>query len=783
MVDNATPVRDSAMNNPLVADHPGGQIGPVNVMAPDYVSYAANTERLSMRDLVRLIERHRLMIILIVGLTTLAVLVHQLFSPTLYRSTANVQVELIDQVGTNQADVNSRNELRVANAVRLYRSRSAVERLIKDLDLLNNSAFRAELGGRKLTGVADKQDAINKLLQMISVTAEEGSDLIEISVTSRSPTLAAEIANQFPASVRTLKYTKSDERRTQLLASLMAEKDRRATTAQEAAKKVADFRAGNRMLVGAGGEEDLAQINRVAVAAATANAARAGAAARSAGVSAAAGMRSTAQATSPALQQLQRQQAELVAEQARLSSTYGPNHPDIVRVSSELKTVQNAMEQERGLAIAAAEEVGQAEGAQMAQLARSAAADEAARAGQLQGVVSTLTSAAYRNTSNSVQLEQLVRESNLADKAYTDIAERGELVRAQMQLEGVTSSIVSPAVPDYDPVAPTPMKMVTAAFLGSSIISILLALAIDLVDDRLRNAIQIRRLFGLPTFGMLPKIAGGIKDEIEQSPVIQQPQSLFAEAARSAYSEVRAIHSAPGAQSILITSPLPGDGKSTVSLTLAAAGVAAGEQVVVLDLDLRKRGMLQQGQNEMDSIDIVDVITGQADLNHLLSDLRHEKLIGDRTGLEPHDDSPRIVLLSATKPVSDPAAILTAHRLTKLLSDLRERFDLIVVNAPAALAVRDARAMCDFTDKTVLVTRWGRTTIDQMRATLELLGDQVAGVIIDSVDYAEHARRRYGDSVQFYVESSEYYTDEVPARITILKQLKRLFSWRPVRSA
>lgn len=770
------------MANPLVADTSGGSIGPVTAASPDYVSYTTNTERLSTRDLVRLIQRHRLMIMLIVGLTTAAVLVHQLLSPTLYRSTANVQVELIDKVGNNQADI-TRNELRVANAVRLYRSRSAVDRLIRDLDLLKNAEFREELGGRALDGVRDNQDAINKLLQMITVTAEEGSDLIAISVTSRSPTLAAEIANQFPASVRAVKYTKSDERRAQLLESLMAERDRRATAAQEAAKRVAEFREKNRMLVGSGGEEDLNQINRVAVAAAAANAARAGSAARSAGVAAASGMRSTAQATSPALQQLQRQQAELIAQQARLSSAYGPNHPDIVRIKSEMQTVSTAMDQERRAAIAAAQQVGNAEGAQMAQLARSAAADDAARAGQLQGVVSSLTAAAYRNTANSVQLEQLVRDANLADKAYTDISERGELVRAQMQLEGVSSSIVSPAVADYDPVAPTPLKMVMVAFLGSGIIAVLLALAIDLVDDRLRNAGQIRRLFGLPTFGMLPNVSGGIRTDIQESPVIQKPQSLFAEAARAAYAEVRAIDSSPGAQSILVTSPLPGDGKSTVSLTLAAAGVALGERVVVLDLDLRKRGMLQNIRHETDSIDIVDVITGQADLGALLSDLRTARLMAPDAEASDEEVGRKIVLLSADTPVTDPAAILTAGRLTRLLNDLREDFDLIIVNAPAALAVRDARAMCDFTDQTIVVTRWGRTTIDQMRATLELLGDQVAGVIFDSVDYAEHARRRYGDSVQFYVESSEYYTDEVPARITIMRQLKRLFAWRPLRSA
>jgi Mrp family chromosome partitioning ATPase len=286
---------------------------------------------------------------------------------------------------------------------------------------------------------------------------------------------------------------------------------------------------------------------------------------------------------------------------------------------------------------------------------------------------------------------------------------------------------------------------------------------------------------------MLPFIGGGISNEaISDSPVIRDPQSLFAEVARSAYSEIRALQLSGEGQSVLVTSPLPGDGKSTVSLTLAAAATALGHRAVVVDLDLRNRGVLQTIQQELDQPDIVDVLSGRIEIDRLLSrDAATDKYLESKVDAEENrreeleGEESHIVLLSARRPVKDPAALLTGKRLNTLMDDLRERFDLIVVNAPAALAVRDARAMCDYTDHAVVVARWGSTTIDQMKATLEALSSRVSGVIFDQVDYAEHARRCYGDAIQFYVASSAYYSDAAPARITLLQQLRNLMGWRP----
>jgi uncharacterized protein involved in exopolysaccharide biosynthesis/Mrp family chromosome partitioning ATPase len=741
-------------------------------------------QQIGPRDLMRVLYRYRGLMLGIVGVVSLLVLFQQLLSPTLYRSTSNLQIELIDEVGTNQADVNSRNAERVANAVRLHRSRSAAEQVIKDLNLLEDRRFLRELGSSPPQKKTLSQVATNRLLSMIAINAQAGSDLVEITVTSRSPELAAAIANQLPASVRALRLTMSNERRAKLLKSLLSDLKVRDEAAKKAASNVAEFRQKNQMLVGSGSEEDLAQINRVAAQSAVASAARDGALARAAGVARAAGMRSTANATSGSLDQLDRQRGELLGEISRLGTSLGPNHPDVKRLNAQLSVVEGTIAAERNRVQSAAQAVSSAEASRMTELARSEAASDSAQALRLSGIVASLNGKAFANSRNMVELQRLMREASLTNDAYESVVSRVEQVRAQMQNEGVSSSLLSPAVPNFDAVSPAPFKMTLTAMISSAVLAFLIAFTRDFMDDRLRTMVQIRRLFGLPTLGMLPLMDRDLPDDPNQSPVIQEPQSLFAEVARSAYCEVRALRTRPGAQVVLISSPLPGDGKSTVSLTLAAAGLAMGERTVILDLDLRKRGVLQQLQNETMAPDLVDVVCGRADLDSLIA-------ASGNSGYDgvlplPEDEGRRqMVLLSAKEPVAEPAVLLSSRRLRELLRQLRERFDLVIINAPAALAVRDARAMCLFADHTIMVSRWGHTTADQMRAALEMLDSSVSGVIFDQVDYAEHARRRYGDSVQFYADSASYYQGPVPMRPTFAERARRFTQplWRRTAEA
>ncbi len=773
--------------NDIALNHPrdGFPAQPRNYLSA-HNPHSAQTDapdQFGLVDLIRTFERHKFLVLAMVVAATLGVLAWQLTSPNLYRSTANIQVELIDETGTNQADVLARNSQRIANESKLYRSRNSARKVIETLELLENPQFLRELGGAPSGSETERMSAaISKLLSMTKVQSEDGSDLIELTAVARSPELASSIANSFPEAVRELKSSRSSARRQQLLDELSAERDQRMERAVEAAEELAQFRVENRMLVGAGGVEELAQINRIASEAMSVAALESGSAARSAGISRAASINSTAGATSAAVQQLQRQEAQLGAEYARLSQTYGSGYPDLARVQTELQSVRSALAREQEAARQTAQAQANAEAERMREMARAEASQDAARAGRLQSVVASLTSRAYENTAKTPLLQELEREATTTAAAVAEIADQMMSVQSEKLVEGVSSNIISPAIPNGERVSPSPLKVTLVAMIGAAILAMIIAFIIDVLDDRLRTVAQVRKYFGLPVFGMLPALENGISPKLRESPIFNEPQSLFSEVARSVHAEVSALTPLNQSQSVLVTSPLPGDGKSVIALTLAAAAVATGKRAVILDLDLRRSGILQKIQEDIESPELMDVVRGSIDLHALAAPQDKGELNEDQDDTDLviqadiDDMLSRFTLLSASQPVAEPAAVLGSSRFRKLVLELKARFDLVVVNAPAALAVRDARSMCDYTDDTILVARWGETTIEQFRATLEMLGSgNVAGCVYNQVDYADHARRKYGDSIQFYYDAADYFSEGVPAKYTLRERMMRAF--------
>jgi Mrp family chromosome partitioning ATPase len=532
------------------------------------------------------------------------------------------------------------------------------------------------------------------------------------------------------------------------------------------------------MLVGAGGEEDLQQINRVAIEAASANAMRAAQGARASVVGAAVSNRSVAGSTSALLDQQQRRLDELMRERTDLSVVYGAQHPRIQSVEAQISATRTALAREEATVLAAANARAAADAARERGLAASESAAASARSGQLQAQLGSMINKAYANTANTVELNALERQAEAARQAYLATAKLSQEVQSSIDAEGVHSSLVSPAAVPREAISPRPKSATFAAFAGSLMLGLLLIAAIELTDNRLWNADQVARMFGLQTFGMLPDLGRGAIVTADDNPVLHDPQSLFSEVARGLAAEVADLAHHGRTQTVLITSPVMGDGKSTVAVTLAAAAAATGRRTVVVDFDLRRPGstILRSMQSQAGGIDLVDYLSGSVDLARLLPSTA--VVAEDKDG-----DSYQPVILSAREPVRNPAALMRLGRVNRLLAELHQQFDLIVINAPAALATRDARMLTEAADSTLMVVRWGQTTVEQVRATMQVLQEQVDGIIINRVDYAEHARRGYGDSVQFYMDSADYYSGPLPARASWTERLARLWPKRPDNDA
>lgn len=726
----------------------------------------ADTMSLSARQVWQTIRRHRILLMLIVGISILVALVSQLLATPLYRSVALVQVELNQSSDAREDEVAARNQQRVANEARTYRSRSLAEKVARDLKLTEDPRFMKQ-GAKRPAGETPAdvlREATSKVQDMIEISNQPGSDFIEIAALTPSRDLSAAIANQFVESLRARRLKQRGARKQEMASALDVEVRRLDAQAKTADLRLAEFRNKNNMPVGAGSGEDYSQFNRIEVEAASANGLSAAGAAQSAGDSRAATMRTTAGASSPLLDQQQRQNAELLSRRSSLSVLFGSGHPDVQRVDAELTELQANMAAERARVIADEQARIGADTARQQALAQSAAAAAAARAGQLAGQLNALKSRIISNTSNGPQLAQLERESEIAHQAFNAVAQRSQSVKAGLDSGGVNSWIVSAAVPTDVPVSPQPKRTVMAAFAGSLMLGLIIVYMIELLDNKLRTSEQVRRMFRLPTFGMFPEIAGALGLSPEDSPVTRDPQSLFAEVARSLHAEVEQMPHEGSKQSVLITSPLPGDGKSTVALSLVAAAAAMGRRAVLVDLDLRRPGVLQEIQRGVDGPDLVDYLTGAAEMRKLLPSTA---ISADR-----EVDRFKLVVISTREPVRDPAALIRAGRLQTLTSELFEQFDLIVINAPATLAVRDVRTLTDIADSTLIVLNWGKTTIEQMRASHQLLQGQIDAAVFNQVDYAEHARRGYGDALQFYEDSSAYYNGPIPRQRTIREWLR-----------
>ena len=343
---------------------------------------------------------------------------------------------------------------------------------------------------------------------------------------------------------------------------------------------------------------DLAQINNIANEFVSARGLSAGSSARANGVARSGiGGISPAAETSPMLVSQQRQLDDLLRRRSALSVTYGNNYPELKAVNSQLIDLGASIASESERVRAGAYAAASANAARDAQIARSEASGAAARAGTIGGYLREFTAKAFGNTRDGVYIAQLERDLYAKRDAYVALSKRMQQAMSDLGYGAVNATVLSGAVIPNSPVNGARSNAITAAFIGSLVLGCLLALLREIMDGRLWTSQQIRRRFGLPTFAMLPRVDEKLLAHPSDNPIVRRPRSIFAETAGALYRDV--IVCPQGApQVVAITSALPGEGKSTVALSLATAAMMMGRRAILIDLDLRRHGMLQVMQRQ-----------------------------------------------------------------------------------------------------------------------------------------------------------------------------------------
>jgi uncharacterized protein involved in exopolysaccharide biosynthesis/MinD-like ATPase involved in chromosome partitioning or flagellar assembly len=715
--------------------------------------------RLNARDILNIFIRHQWLILSVVLIVTAVVTLKQLTEPRRYVAQSMTKIEVLPSNGGANVPQAER-ELRMQTQLRIMTSAGLSEVVVRDLGLHRNRDFMGD-DFRRISNPKQEQEQIEtataKLQASIDVKRPQESQLISVEVGSATPELSGRIADQFPRALQEWDDAVRQKARDSALATLGPQLGQAEQELSAAERGLADARTRYRLLPGAGTEADLRQLNEITNEFVSARGVSAGASARAAGVarSGTGGLPSSA-FSSPELGSLQRQYDDLARRKSELSVTYGDNYPELSAVNAQLSRIQGGIAEETTRARSTALAAASANAARESQLARSDASGAAARASTVGGYLNQLTGRAFQNVRSAAELASLER----AIDAKRDAA---KLIRARYQQAlhfqgggGIIASPLSAAQISATPANFAPNRTFIAGLIGSLVLGCLLAFAREMTDNRLRSSNQVKRKFGLKTLAMLPRVNEALLDQPSSNPVIRNPRSIFAEMARSLYTDVIHLGDRSRSQVIAITSALPKEGKSTVALSLAAAAKMVGKRAILVDLDLRRYGILQDMQRQSGGPDLTDYLTNKVRLDGLLTSGR---TITVEDGVMT-EEQPRLpAVLSIHQPLSDPGALIASAELDQFIARLREHFDFIVLNAPPLLAVKDAKILTRIADETLMVVRWGDTTFEEVEAGISTLDEAPAGVVFNDVDFAEHARRRYSDPIQFVARARDYYED------------------------
>jgi cellulose biosynthesis protein BcsQ len=215
----------------------------------------------------------------------------------------------------------------------------------------------------------------------------------------------------------------------------------------------------------------------------------------------------------------------------------------------------------------------------------------------------------------------------------------------------------------------------------------------------------------------------------------------------------------------VVSSSIPGEGKTTLALSIAAHIVTLGRRVLLVDFDLRQ-GTARGGPNDPGSGLVEDLILQDRPLTELI--LRH-------VGESGQDYLP----MAAYR--GDPLALFASEQISSLIRQLRECYDCVIIDAPPMLGAIEARLLASMADKLLLVVKWGSTkrelaqnALSQIRGSGRFRRDRsgrfscdrgdLAMAILTQVDLNKHVRYRYGDVGELLVNHRRYFSRSIESR-------------------
>jgi capsular exopolysaccharide synthesis family protein len=424
------------------------------------------------------------------------------------------------------------------------------------------------------------------------------------------------------------------------------------------------------------------------------------------------------------VRQLKDELAALQRRRGELSEQFGVLHPDMIANNASIKDTQSRLD------------------AELAKIAESVHNEYLAALAQER----SLTAALEAQKREALTLNQQTLEYGTLERDALGYRELYERLQQQAQQTGLSSdlravdiAVVDPAEPSGGPARPARIRNALASIGGGLLASFGIALLLEFLDRRVKTPDQITRDLGLPFFGYIPLVA--THDQTE--PLLQQDgvPSGFQEAMRRVRANLLLSNTEDGCRTVVVTSAVPREGKTTVSVNLALGLSLGGSRVLLMDADLR-RPRVASALGLDDSLGLSGVLSGQALFEKAI------RVVRDTT----------LTVLPAGPCPPNPPELLTSSRYVELMNGLNSRFDWIVIDSPPIMAVADAALLGRDAMGVLFVFGAEMVPLDTARVAVSQLtnvGVNVVGAVLNRLDVR---RQGYYYSKYYTPEYERYYT-------------------------
>lgn len=697
-------------------------------------------ERKSLRDYT-IILRERFWIALPLALIlSLGLAYYKARATPLYSSTATMQFEKPERVvrGQEIVDPSVRNDIDLGTYLQVLGSSTLRDEVVESFTPEEIKILQAPYLADLQAG--QTPPSAHALVGSISARNIRNSYIIEITATHRDPRAAALISNRYVQEFMEYIYetfTGTYEGYSALF-ELRAEELRRE--AEEADKRLQDYMKRHNM-VSLDNTTNLVQGRLTTVSAALQSARLQRLAVEDQVKQVDAYIREnrnlmelSAIASYGAVPTLSSQLDALIREQQVLSETYLERHPRMIEINNAINVARRQYHDTVALAVA-----------DLRSKLEAARANEASYEREYQAA----SEENIRLRDLAVEYRSLETQANLKKSNYAQILDSRTQAATSQNLERTPVRPLDPAVPAGAPFTPN-MDQITRLCIGVFLFVFFgVAIGLSFIDDRIKSAWDVESFIGVPLLGIIPDLSR-LPDEQKYSLVVDNQQMPGTESFLSVYSSVKIHSKLDFPKSVLVTSTIPGEGKTLISCNLAGGFARHGKNTLLVDCDLR-RPMLHRHFNHSNNQGLIAWFESGGSLEGNLAENPHLGItkIGEN-----------LWLLTSGGRSKSPTELLENPLFGQLLERMKKHFDLVIVDSPPLGAVTDSLLIAERTDEVIYVCRFNRAFRKHIRLYIKALRggkNELLGIVLNGLS---PRRIEYYSNYRYYRSYKKYYGSE-----------------------